>query len=275
MTLQLMIATIYPEGIRRVAEMELPEVEGVSYIVAWQMPGDEPVPEALAQRKDIRIIKSNTRGVACNRNIALHAATSDILMLSDDDLRYTPESLLDVKEVFECHPEIDFALFRYAGGDKLYPSAETPFTLPTPVKGWYVSEVEMAFRRDAVQGKADFDEEFGIGAGYIGAGEVDNLLVKLIRHLGLSGRFFPLTIALHPYQSSTGERQNQPMCVIRSRGVFRQLLYPLSWPLRIPVDALRDYRSGRSSFLRSAIAMTQGALYSIRHLNSDGTRKIR
>lgn len=275
MTLQLMIATIFPEGIRRVAVMELPEVVGVSYIVAWQMPGDEPVPEVLAQRKDIEIIKSDSRGVARNRNIALRAATADILMLSDDDLRYTPESLLEVIGIFESHPEIDFALFRYDGGDKLYPSAETPFTLPTRVKGWYISEVELAFRREIVQGKVDFDEEFGIGAGYIGAGEVDILLVRLLRYLGLSGKFFPVTIARHPHHFSTGERLNQPISVIRSRGLFRQIFYPLSWPLRVPLDALRDHRSGRSSFFRSAIAMIQGAIYSIRHLNPDGTRKIR
>lgn len=268
-----MIATIYPEGIRRVAEMDLPKVEGVSYVVAWQMPGAEPIPETLARRDDVTIVRSDTRGVARNRNIALRAASADIVMLSDDDLRYTRESLRKVIDTFKANPDVDVALFRYEGGNKVYPDREAELHLPLPMKGWYVTEFELAFRRDAVQGKAEFDEAFGIGAGYIGAGEVDILLVRLLRGLGLRGRFFPETIARHPAHPTTGERPGQKLCVVRSRGVFRRLYYPWSWPLRILLDAGRDHRSGRASFPRSLLGLTQGAVYAIRNLRPDGSRK--
>ena len=38
MTLDVMIVTIGADGIKRVAAMNLPEVEEVRYIVSWQMP---------------------------------------------------------------------------------------------------------------------------------------------------------------------------------------------------------------------------------------------
>ena len=61
--LQVLICTIGAEGIGRVVESSRPEVEGVEYIVSWQLPdGDMDVPEALAVRDDIKVCKVNNRG---------------------------------------------------------------------------------------------------------------------------------------------------------------------------------------------------------------------
>lgn len=274
MTLELMIATIYPAGIRRVAAMNLPEIKGVSYLVSWQMPQGEPIPDALAKREDVRVISHDTKGVSRNRNIALREAKGDILLLSDDDLKYTPENLKGVLDVFRENPDIDLALFKFKGADgKVYPPCETDIILPLPYKGWYVTEFEMAFRREAIQGKIDFDENFGIGAGYIASGEIDTLLVKAIRHLHLKGRYYPIVIAEHPPHTTTGVRANQSLAVIRARGVFRYLYYPYTWPARLLIDAIRDSRSGRAPFIRSLAGLVQGALYGIKHLNHDCTRR--
>lgn len=264
MTLELMICTIYPAGIERVAAMDLPRLPEVSYLVSWQQPQGSPIPEALSSRKDIRIITSDTVGIARNRNLALEAAQGDILLLSDDDLRYTPENLQTIISTFQHNLEIDVALFKYKGADsKIYPDYETDLSLPLPLKGWYVSEVELAFRRKAVQGHAWFDERFGIGAGFLQSGEVDTLLIQLLNKLKLKGRFFPKIITSHPPHPSTGTRSDQSLGIIRAKGVLRRLYYPWSWPLRIPLDAIRDSRAARSSFLKSLTGLIWGALYSI------------
>lgn len=56
--LQVLIATCRPEGISRVRDMNLPEVDGVEYLVMWQMHADAPVPEALAARVDVTVMRS-------------------------------------------------------------------------------------------------------------------------------------------------------------------------------------------------------------------------
>lgn len=48
LTLDVLICTYTPDGIRRVAGMNLPALEGVTYIVSWQEHADAPVPDSLA-----------------------------------------------------------------------------------------------------------------------------------------------------------------------------------------------------------------------------------
>ena len=67
--LQVLICTIGAEGIGRVVESSHPIVEGVEYLVSWQLPdGDMDVPEALAVRDDVKVCKVNSRGICRNRN---------------------------------------------------------------------------------------------------------------------------------------------------------------------------------------------------------------
>lgn len=273
--LDVMIATIRPDGIERVARMYLPRVEGVHYVVAWQMPGGAKVPESLASRDDVSVHPHDSVGLARNRNHALACTRpeAEIGLVADDDLTYTEEGLRKVISAFETHPEIDLALFKYDGATaKVYPRIETELSLPLPVKGWYLTEVEMAFRLPKVRGSFGFDEQTGLGAPYIQAGEGELFLTRALRMAGLKGRFFPETIVSHPAMT-TGSGATLRPGVVRGRGMFRFLHYPLSWPARIIVDAVRDSRNGRLSLLCSLRASAQGALYAIRHLHKDGTRK--
>ena len=67
--LQVLICTIGAEGIGRVVDSSHPEVEGVEYLVSWQLPdGDMDVPEALVVRDDVKVCKVNNRGICRNRN---------------------------------------------------------------------------------------------------------------------------------------------------------------------------------------------------------------
>ncbi|MDE5915852.1 MAG: hypothetical protein K2G71_04680, partial [Duncaniella sp.] len=55
LTLDVLIATHTPEGILRVADMNLPVVDGVRYIVSSQDHRDAEIPMALETRHDVTV----------------------------------------------------------------------------------------------------------------------------------------------------------------------------------------------------------------------------
>lgn len=59
----------------------------------------------------IRMISTGTIGVGINRNIALSNARGDILLLSDDDVRYYDGELHSVEEAFKQYPDADVIAF--------------------------------------------------------------------------------------------------------------------------------------------------------------------
>ena len=60
---------------------------------------------------EVKLVSSNTRGVGKNRNIAFLHATGDILLLSDDDMRYSDSYVEDVLSEFDNHPDADVVIF--------------------------------------------------------------------------------------------------------------------------------------------------------------------
>lgn len=60
---------------------------------------------------DIKMITTSTRGVGLNRNVALAAATADILLFADDDVTYNDDMPKKVIEAFERLPKADVIVF--------------------------------------------------------------------------------------------------------------------------------------------------------------------
>lgn len=258
LTLDILIATHTPAGILRVADVVLPPIDRVRYIVSWQSHGDAPIPPSLAGRPDVEIHRFNAIGQSHNRNNALAHAGGDILLIADDDLIYTPERLQSVIHAFETHPQMEMALFRYDGPDtKTYPTAECPIGQTLP-KGYYASNIEIAIRRSSRAGALRYDPDFGIASPRWSLGE-DAILLLTARRLGLNIRFFPITITTHPGHS-TGTRPMSATGDLRATGACISLEHPCSWPLRIPLKAWREWRRGRMALLRGITQMTLGAL---------------
>ena len=108
--LQVLIATHRAPGIERVAAMALPELEGVQYIVSWQDCD-------FSRRRDISVRRFYHPGVSANRNNLLELATAPFVLIADDDLVYTPDSLLGALAIMENNPDTDYFSFRYSGAD--------------------------------------------------------------------------------------------------------------------------------------------------------------
>ncbi len=258
-TLDVLIVTHTPEGIRRVAAMNPPRIEGVSYIVSWQNHGDAPVPESLEGRDDFRIYRFDGKGVSANRNNALDHASSEIMLISDDDLIYTSDNLQTVRRVMAENPEVDYASFMYDGADgKSYPDRMTDLSVVP--KGFYQTTFEIALRRESEAASLRFNPLFGPGAPVLTAAE-DEMFYLTARRKGLNMRFFPYVIAVHP-AVTTGSREVTDAGVVMASGAVIIKQYPASWPLRIPLKAWRMSRSGRAGFMFSLRNLLRGAVYS-------------
>ena len=254
--MQVLISTCSPQGIARVAAMELPVVEGVEYLVMWQKHEGAQVPKQLERRADVRIIRSERIGLSANRNDLLDATTDKAVLIADDDLRYTAASLSAVRDVINDNPGVDYFSFRHSGpAHKAYPASECSLRhLP---KGFYQTSFEVALRRSPRTAGLRYREDFGVGAPYYGCGEEELLLLQA-RKASLNCRFFPITVAEHP-APSTGNRHADRR-TLHGHGAVIAMLHPWSWPLRLPLKALRLARAGHASFTAALWPLIAGAV---------------
>lgn len=261
MTLEVLISTLGSRGMANVAKMQLPKLNGVSYLVSWQCEEDDKIPSELTERTDVRILPHRSRGLSRNRNFALDHASGDILLIADDDLRYTPEGLRKIIAVFEENRQLELATFRYdAENAKSYPAHECSLNGKLP-KGYYVTSFEIALRRESPAGALRFPVEFGVGSPLFGAGE-EEIVILMARKRGITCRFFPVTICRHE-GLTTGSRRVTSPAVYRGFGAVIGYLYPATCLPRILLKALRGSRNGTMSFFPAIYHMTAGLLRAI------------
>lgn len=258
LTLDVLIATHTPEGILRVADMNLPVVEGVRYIVSWQDHREAEIPPALDARNDVTVDRFGQRGVSFNRNNAIELSTADVYLVADDDLRYTPSQLEAVRQVFENNPDLDYASFMYEGTGKIYPSEECRLGRRLP-KGFYQTSFEVAVRRRGRAALLRFHPAFGPGSISLHAAE-DEMFLLTARRMKLNCRFFPIVITRHEGMT-TGQREITEPGVLRAFGAFIYYCYPLTFIPRIPLKAWRLSKSGQSRFLPALRDMLCGVAF--------------
>lgn len=270
MTLDITICTYGPDGLKRVAAMILPPMPGVGYIVSWQMPGETatlPLPPAL-QRPDIRVSQIDSIGLSANRNNAISLASADIIYIADDDICIYPDGLRAVLDTFEAMPQLDIAALRYVGTDaKRYP--DTTFDLRRPPRGYYLSSIELCFRRRVFDSGLRFSTLLGIGAPVLGAGEEANIVHRALCR-GFVGRFFPITIARHD-GLSTGNHDFNPRAIM-AEGASHSYLNRYLAPAKMLVAAYRHKKS-LSATLRYYRFMLKGYVYGLRHFRRNGDER--
>ena len=272
MTLDVLISTLGIDVINRVTKMNLPVAKNVNYVISWQLPNpneqNSPIPLELI-RDDIKIHKLHSIGISKNRNNAIKHSTADICLIADDDLRYTAEQLQSVITSFNEHPEYQILTFKYSGDDnKYYPQA--PFDLALKKKGYYVSEIEIAFRRE-VSNKVLFNEYFGPGLHPLQASE-GAIFIHQALSAGIKSLFVPITITHHAGGVSTGNRTLTPG-VLMAQGAYISIVYPSTALLRLPLFAWRSYRRGQTKMFPAMRHLWRGYIYGKRYFNHDGSIK--
>ena len=184
MTLEVAVCTING-SLAHVPDILLPEREDVTYLVAWQCTDASfasLATDSRLLRKDVRLVKTDSTGLARNRNVALEHATGDILLIADDDVRYEDIYFDRIIRTFQDYPSLDIACFQACSydGKSLRDYASHTFAYADQPRGTYFISFEIALRRSA--GIPSFDERFGLGAPFLGAGEEEVFLWQAHRH---------------------------------------------------------------------------------------------
>lgn len=259
MTLDVIIPTHQPEGIHRVAKMQLPRCEGVNFIVSWQNHLNTEIPKALL-REDIRIYRFDQSGLSRNRNNAISHSKADLIYLSDDDLIMEPDIFSKILRRFEEYPDTQVATFMMKESfSKIYPKEVTELGFYLP-KNYSVGGPQIAFRRELYP-DLKFNELFGPKSGIFECGE-DEIFHLSARKRGLKCRFFPDIITSHPHEA-TGVRKIKDRGDIYGMGAVITKSYPKTFFLRIPVKAYRMYKNGRYGFLPGLRDLIIGSIKSI------------
>lgn len=263
LTIDVAIATHGDEGLEKVSRMHLPQEEGVTYIVSWQQHNGGPVPPALGQRKDIRILRLDEPGLSNNRNNAIDHGSSDIVLIADNDEMLLPDFAETIREAFEKNPQMALGVFKadLNGNRKTYPSESRRLGLPFP-KNFYVMSIEIAFRRRCI-GDLRFYPGMGLGSGEMTAGEDELFAISAIKR-GLDVRFVDEMICRHP-QPSTGEKMNEG--ALMASGFIISILYPGTALPRIALKAWRVSKKGEIKFLKAFKALSRGGKMSRKSLS--------
>lgn len=260
--LDVLICTFAKEGILRVADMDLPHVEGVRYIVSWQTAGADSndCPDSL-NRDDIIVSPIDSVGSSNNRNHAIAISSAPICLTADDDLKYTAAQLLNVVKTFEDNPDIDLASFRYSGPDnKEYPAEETDLNFPLP-KDFYSTSFEIAFRREAVASHIFYNPFFGINSPRLVCGDDSVFLLDCINK-GLRCRFFPVTITHHEGLSSGARLFSKP-AFLMTQGAYIRYAYGLKGIPRLPLFIWRNRKISNLNILSMLRHVLRGFFYKV------------
>lgn len=177
----------------------------VSYIISHQYTEEKfkVIPQELL-RPDVMVSHLPGKGLSRNRNNALELADGDLGVISDDDVRYLPDSFEMVKRIFIEDPSLDVACFKIKTeeGEKEYKDYPESSVKLNRFKHHYVSSIEIVFRIGSVKAKyISFDERFGLGSERIHSGE-ESVFVEDCIKAGLHVRYFPYYFVCHPYTSS-------------------------------------------------------------------------
>lgn len=147
-------------------------------------------------------VKSSERGVAKSRNTVLRNANTKYLLFADDEIVFLDRGIKLAIEFLENNPECDMVLTQAIDTTgalrKRYPKKQVKLTKFNSAKA---ATYEMIVRVDSIKSKhVYFDEKFGAGvSNYIGD---EYIFITDLLNKGGSAIFLPITIAIHPKDSS-------------------------------------------------------------------------
>lgn len=264
MRIDVLICTLN-EGIENVPRVFIAPRDDVSYIVSMQYTDQsylERIPEEVRNRQDVRLLLLEGKGLCRNRNNALRAATGDLALIADDDVRYCDEYFDNILKVFRENERLDIAQLKiksayYESMPNRYPTFSC--TYPNVVRGMFASSIELVLRVATVRGKIWFDERFGLGSPYFICGE-ESILVHDAIQAGLTVTYFPLYVVEHN-APGTGAKAFTDERVMMAKGAVQYYIYGWSGYLRMLKWAIVGALHGKCSFAKAVGGTFKGINY--------------
>ena len=252
--MQVLVATMHQTDLSIAEKMNL----RCSAVIANQADREETV-NAKGACGDIKMITTPTRGVGLNRNIALMAATADILLFADDDVTYNDDMPEKVVEAFERLPDADVIVF---GMDMVkdgvvFERRETGIKRLRVRNSMRFGTYRVAVRRSALINKnITFHQRFGGGCDF-GSGE-DTLFIKSCFDRGLKVYSYSYNLGRCCKDTSSwfvGHNEKY----FYDKGVLVRNLFPRSAYLMVLYFAIRFKRETELGVFKRLRLMYRGA----------------
>jgi len=212
----------------RLQNIILPKVELPHDIfISIQNPGN--IDFELPTDFEFRVVTTNEKGVAKSRNKVLLSTETKYLLFADDENTFRGDNIVSAISYLESNPNCDLVLAQAVDTTgalrKAYPKRVRKLTKFNSAKA---ATYEMIVRVESAKNKGvKFDENFGAGAiNYLGD---EYIFISDLIDKGGAGVFLPLTIAIHPVESS-GSRWGSDSD-LRARAQVFQRVFGDSAPL--------------------------------------------
>jgi glycosyltransferase involved in cell wall biosynthesis len=179
---------------------------------------------------NIRVIKSDVKGLSVNRNLGLKYASGDIIAFPDDDCEYEKDTLEKAAEFFEKNQNYSFYTCNTKEKNKDNSVLQT-IKKDCDVKISNFLSVGISFtifiRSEAFAGFL-FDEQMGVGAAF-GSGEESDLLLYLIKNKK-KGKYHAAHFIYHPGKTENTQRvysYSLGFGALFKKALFVYRLYPM------------------------------------------------
>lgn len=233
----------------RASHIVLPDMRIDQEVLIVVQSPDGAVHPAPPVREDVRVVHLAGKGVAKSRNVAIDSAQGTYLVFADDDIVFDLASLDAITAHFEqcaCSLVLGQAVDPSGVLRKKYPMGQQWLNRLNSAKA---ATYEMVICVPTIRARGiRFDENFGAGAvNYLGDEYI--FISDMVKH-GLKAHFLPITMAIHPTESSGSGWGTH--ADLRARSViFTRVFGPLAFLVRaLFIARHRDKVSGLSDFAR-------------------------
>lgn len=152
-----------------------------------------------SSRGNIRMLRTNTRGLSKSRNLAIQHAVGDVCLLCDDDEQLDSSYEKIILNAYEALPDADIICFRISNQPSRLTQKTQRLTKWTAMR---IASWQITFRRESIlKSGIRFDEDMGAGTGN-GGGEEVKFLRDCIK-AGLKAYYVPKSIGTVAQTDST------------------------------------------------------------------------
>ena len=152
-----------------------------------------------SSRGNIRMLRTNTRGLSKSRNLAIQHASGDVCLLCDDDEQLDSSYEKVILKAYEALPDADIICFRISNQPSRLIQKTQRLTKWTAMR---IASWQITFRRESIlKSGIRFDEDMGAGTGN-GGGEEVKFLRDCIK-AGLKAYYVPKSIGTVAQTDST------------------------------------------------------------------------